>query len=196
MGYCKEVHLNDFKIKSVTAPKSQNIRLKDDDELISALFVMQDSKDNVLIYTDTGRGIRLSHKDIPCIKYSSTGSKMVELDEDENILSAIILNKDHDKIFYVTALGKAKLTETKYLPAMKRKEPLLQIIPISSRDKLLFVKGINSKKDKEFEVFFKNSPMITLPFSGVNVTTKIAKADKVISIPKGDSILNVKIKRS
>ena len=196
MGYCKEVHLNDFKIKSVTAPKSQNIQLKETDELISALFVMQDCKDNVLIYTDKGRGIRIDHRDIPCIKYSSTGSKIVELDEDENILSAILINKEHDKIFYVTALGKAKLTETKYLPTMKRKDQLLQIIPITGRDKLLFVKGINSKKDKEFEVFFKNSPMIELPFSDVPVTTKIAKAEKVISIPKGDVILNVKIKRS
>ena len=196
MGYCKEVHLNDFKIKSVTAPKSQNIQLKETDELISALFVMQDCKDNVLIYTDKGRGIRIDHRDIPCIKYSSTGSKIVELDEDENILSAILINKEHDKIFYVTALGKAKLTETKYLPTMKRKDQLLQIIPITGRDKLLFVKGINSKRDKEFEVFFKNSPMIELPFSDVPVTTKIAKAEKVISIPKGDVILNVKIKRS
>lgn len=196
MGYCKEVHLNDFKIKSVTAPKSQIIQLKEGDELVSALFVMRESKDNILIYTDKGRGIRLMHKDIPCIKYSSIGSKMVELDGDENILNSIIINKDHDKLFYVTSLGKAKLTETKYLPAMKRKEQLLQIIPITSRDRLLFVKGINSKKDKEFEVFFKNSPMVVLPFNDINVTTKIAKAEKAISIPKGDSILNIKIKRS
>ena len=38
---------------------------------------------------------------------------MVELDGDENILNSIIINKDHDKLFYVTSLGKAKLTETK-----------------------------------------------------------------------------------
>ena len=186
-GIVKRVKLSEFKGAKESI---SGIIVSDDDYVTRTMFIHENSVNDIIIYTNKGNGIRLPISEIRTFGKTAKGTKLVNLSEDEEVVGADILIKSNKYIFYVTNKGNCKLTESKYLPQMKRGENVITLINLGNKEDLVSVCGFD-KKDV-INVFRKNNEMISLTFKDIPVLTRIAKGEKIIPVPKGDSVVGIK----
>lgn len=186
-GIVKRVKLSEFKGAKESI---SGIIVSDDDYVTRTMFIHENSVNDIIIYTNKGNGIRLPISEIRTFGKTAKGTKLVNLSEDEEVVGADILIKSNKYIFYVTNKGNCKLTESKYLPQMKRGENVITLINLGNKEDLVSVCGFD-KKDV-INVFRKNNEMVSLTFKDIPVLTRIAKGEKIIPVPKGDSVVGIK----
>jgi DNA gyrase/topoisomerase IV subunit A len=75
---------------------------------------------------------------------------------------------------------------------MERNEESLQLITLEGNESLLYVASVNNKKDI-VRVYFKNADPVDFNLSELKIATRIAKGEKVIKVPRGDSVVSVKV---
>ena len=188
-GYAKRVKLSEFK--GISEPRS-SITLSDGDEVVAALFTVENSNNDVIIFTNKGRGVRIRMEEIKVYGRAAKGLRQITLQKDEYVTNANKVDPSKKALFYITSAGRAKVTDVKYLPVMERNEESLQLITLEGSESLLYVASVNNKKDI-VRVYFKNSDPIDFNISELKVATRIAKGEKVIKVPRGDSVVSVKI---
>jgi hypothetical protein len=86
-----------------------------------------------------------------------------------------------------------KMTEGKLLPLMNRRDEPLSLIGLDPNEYLVGV-GFVSKKDRVI-VYRKKSDPIEVSLKDIPVTTRVAKAEKLVKTPKGDIVTGFKIIR-
>ena len=181
-GYGKKTSLSEFvKIKDFTS----TITLDEGDELVSAIPSLD--SDDFIVYTNFGDGIRLSTKDFKLYKKAAKGLSLISLRTNEEVIGIDILNADMKHILYVTSSGRLKLTEMKYFPVMKRRDEPLSLIALEKGESLLGINGV-SKKDI-LVCYRKKSSPVEIPIKDIPVTSRIAKAEKMVKTPKGDIVI-------
>lgn len=186
-GYGKKTSLSEFKKIKVS---TIGISLDDGDKLISAIPSLDG--DDFIIYTNFGDGIRLHASDFKNYKKTAKGLSMITLRKNEEVRGIDMLYGDKKYILYITSMGKVKLTEERFFPSMKRKDEPLSLISLDDNEILLGVKGV-SKKDTLI-CYKRKSGSVELPIKDIPVTTRVAKAEKMIKTPKGDDIVGYIVK--
>lgn len=187
-GYGKKVLLSDFN--RITDFKS-GIALEERDELVAALFAFDKGKKDVIISTNKGNGVRLSIDDFRTYKRQAKGILQITLDEEEVITNASLMNPQKKLLFYITTSGRVKITETKYFPLMKRKDKPLSLLGLEGSESLVGIASVG--KSDVVMVYRKNSDPVEVEIKDLKVSTRIAKAEKVIKTPKGDSVVAFKV---
>lgn len=168
------------------------ITLNEKDSLISTTMEMQkDSKSDVIIFTNEGNGVRLSSDDIPESGSQSKGKAMITLNDGESVIGVNRIRKSKNLLFYITSSGRGKVTEEKYFPRMSRKDSPVSLLPLSTTDKLVSVVSVN-KTDKIL-VYRKLGEPVEINASDINPSMRVAKADKLIKVPKGDIVVGIKV---
>ena len=74
---------------------------------------------------------------------------------------------------------------------MSRKDSPVSLLPLTSSDKLVSVASVN-KSDK-IMVYRKIGEPIELDVSEISPSMRVAKADKLIKVPKGDIVVGIKV---
>ena len=189
-GFVKRVKLSEFK--GISEPRN-SITLNVGDEVVSALFSLEDSENDIIIYTDTGYGVRLPIRDLPIRKRTAKGSRWLKLGENENVSNADIIDASTKTLFYITSTGRMKITQTKYFPSMGKNGELLQLISLGAREKLFRILGIGDKKNDVVRLYYKQNEPIDVEVDSMTMSTRIAKGDKVVRQPRGDSIVSAKV---
>lgn len=185
-GYGKKTSLGEFnKIKDYTIA----ISLADGDKLISAIPAF-DSED-FIVYTNHGDGIRLSTKDFKSYKKTAKGLNLLSLRTNEKVTGIDILNSDMKYLLYITSLGRLKLTDMKLFPTMKRKDEPLSLIALEPNEELLGVRGV-LQKDLLTCYRKKNKP-VDIMVKDIPVTSRIAKAEKMVKLPNKDVVITYTI---
>ena len=187
-GLAKKVKLSEFS--KITGSKS-GINLNEGDEVASAIFSIRDENKDIVICTNEGSGIRLPMEEIRNGSTIAKGVSMLSLKEGEEVVSASVLNPKKKLLFYITSSGRAKITETKYFPTMKRGEEALSLISLQGNETLLGVSSVN-KSDNVMVYKKKNEPEI-LEIKSLDISMRTSKGDKVIKTPRGDSVVGYKI---
>ena len=168
------------------------ITLNDKDELVSTSMEMEkDGKSDVIIFTNEGNGVRLVSTDIPESGSQSKGKVMITLKDGEYVIGANRIRKTKKLLFYITSSGRGKVTEEKYFPRMSRKDSPVSLLPLTASDKLVSVASVN-KSDK-IMVYRKIGEPIELDVSEISPSMRVAKADKLIKVPKGDIVVGIKV---
>ena len=168
------------------------ITLNDKDELVSTSMEMEkDGKSDVIIFTNEGNGVRLVSTDIPESGSQSKGKVMITLKDGEYVIGANRIRKTKKLLFYITSSGRGKVTEERYFPRMSRKDSPVSLLPLSSSDKLVSVASVN-KSDK-IMVYRKIGEPVEINVSEISPSMRVAKADKLIKVPKGDIIVGIKV---
>lgn len=181
-GFGKKTSLSEFKkIKTQTMA----IALEENDTLVSVIPSLD--SDSFIIYTDRGDGIRLETKEFKNYKKTAKGLRMISLRSGEEVCGIDMLYSDKKYILYVTSAGKVKLTEVKYFPVMKRKDEPLSLISLDENEILLGIQGVSMKGN--LVCYKRKSGQFSLPIDQIPVTTRIARAQKMIKTPKGDDIV-------
>ncbi|PSO44974.1 MAG: DNA gyrase subunit A, partial [Parcubacteria group bacterium SW_6_46_9] len=108
-GRTKRVDATEFD--SVRSSGLIAISLEDDDRLVSARFARDD--DEMMIVTDAGRAIRFAAEEVRTMGRTAKGVRGVKLDEDDNVVSSLIINEDNHNgsVFVVTESGFGKRTD-------------------------------------------------------------------------------------
>lgn len=168
------------------------ITLNNKDELVSTSMEMEkDGKSDVIIFTNEGNGVRLVSTDIPESGSQSKGKAMITLKDGEYVIGANRIRKTKKLLFYITSSGRGKVTEERYFPRMSRKDSPVSLLPLSSSDKLVSVASVN-KSDKII-VYRKIGEPVEINVSEISPSMRVAKADKLIKVPKGDIVVGIKV---
>ena len=174
-GIIKRIRIADIK-----PSKRPCIELLDKDKLIRAIVVNNNTKKDILIYTDKGMGQRFDPNAIKVTSINAKGGEGFRL-VDDSIVGCYLINPDNEFLLYVTKKAKVRLNETKFLPQrVKKQDEMVNLIPIPDRDKLLSVIGVNKKdkvivyyNDSETEkIEVKNLPVSTMSMAPNKVTKK------------------------
>ena len=167
------------------------ITLKPDDELSTVVFAFDKGGKDIIICTNLGDGVRIKVSDIPTVGRIAKGKTLIGLKEGEYVVNACRIKPSQKYLFYITSGGRAKLTETKFLPVMDIKDPAVSLISLVGSETLIGVSSV-SLKDKVM-IYRKNNDSEIFDIKEIKVTTRIAKGEKIIKTPKGDCVVAYKI---
>ena len=183
-GFVKKTLLSEFNNinGSMTA-----IKLPANDELVATEFVSDNTIKDMVIYTNCGNGIRRDINEFKTMKANARGVKQITMLGDEYCIGFDKINPEKKYIFYITSAGRVKITQTKYFPTMKRKDDVLSLINLENKETLVGIKSV--KRDDSVIVYRKNNEPVTIELKDLKVSTRVAKAEKLIKTPKGDSVL-------
>lgn len=190
-GFMKKVPVP-MMIKEGGIVKKRVLALEDTDRLVSAIYTPSPKYD-IIVFTNLGDGIRLDLEDIPTQMCPSKGQKCLVVRKMEYACGAKLIMPDEKYLIYVTTSGKVKRTEMKYFPVMKRKDPSLPLINLDDNEKLVSIVG--AKDDQSICIYRKLSDPVDIKIADIPLTTRIAKAEKMVKTPKGDSVIAVKVER-
>lgn len=188
-GYGKKTVWEEFeKIRDVKAA----ITLDKEDKLVAILPASTTTVKDIIIYTNQGNGVRLNIKTMKTFKRAAKGSRQLTLRDDEEVVGLDKIEPMNKYLVYITSMGKMKLTETKNLPEMNRNEDTVSLINLDNNETLVGIKSVSLKDT--IIVYRKNGDPVEVLVSSLNVTTRMAKADKVVKTPKGDTVISFSIK--
>ena len=185
-GFVKKTPLSEFKSKK---DLKSAITLNHKDELIATLMLHKDSTESIIFFTNLGNGIRFANKDIPTISASGKGKQMMTLKDDEEVAGVNKIAPTTKLILYVTSAGRAKITESKYFPVMNRKDDVVSLVPLTATEKLVSVAGVN--KTDVITIHRKNSEPVTIKISDMKPAMRVAKAERVVKVGKGDIVIGI-----
>ena len=188
-GYGKKTSLSEFKkIKASTIA----ITLDDDDKLVSVVPSLD--TDDFIIYTNFGDGIRLSTRDFKLYKKQARGLSLISLKPNEKVVGNDLLFDGMKHLLYVTSSGRLKRTDLKYFPVMKRKDEAINLIALDKGETLVGVAGV--KRGDILVCYRKKSLPVEIPIKDIKITSRVAKAEKMIKTPQGDKVIGYKIIRN
>lgn len=186
-GSGKRVKMKEFaKIKDY----KESIVLNDGDRLVAAIPA---GDEDFIIYTNFGDGIRLHTTDIKYQSRTARGLSLISLRQNEVVLGIDFLEEGCDKLIYVTSSGRIKMTDGKYLPTMTRKDEPVCLVALEPKETLVGV-GFVSMDDK-LVVYRRKSKPVELSLRDIPVTSRVSKATKMVTTPKGDVVVGFKVIR-
>ena len=184
-GFVKKTMLTEFTHINGSA---QAIKLPTNDSLVAVEYVTDNTTKDMVIYTNSGNGIRRDINEFPTMKPAARGVRQLTLGDEEYCVGFNKINPNKRYIFYITSAGRVKITEMKYFPTMKRKDDILSLISLEKKETLVGLTSVS--KDEKVVVYKKNSQPEVLDLSVISISTRIAKPDKMVKTGKGDSVLS------
>lgn len=185
-GFGKKVSLSEFNNLN---DQKISITLNEGDKLVSAIPSID--TDDFIVYTNLGDGIRLSTKEFKQYGKTAKGLNLMTLKRNEKVVGIDILDGEKDRLVYVTSSGRMKMTKEEFLPVMKRKDEPVSLISLESSEQLINVSSVHG--DETVLCYRKKSVPEEVDLKNVKVTSRIAKAEKLVKTPKGDEVIACKI---
>lgn len=187
-GACKKVHISEFK--RLTTSKAC-ISLSDKDEVACATFAIHENSKDIIICTNKGNGIRIPISEIREYKANAKGLSMVSLTAGEYVVSASKINPKKNTLVYITSTGKAKLTELKLFPKMKRNDPPVKLISLTGNESLVGIESVG--KNDTIMLYKKLSDPEEVKVSSITLKPRMSSGDKIISMKRSDSVVAYKV---
>lgn len=165
------------------------MNVEDDDELVDVIYLEND-KDDIILYTNIGDGIRVPVSEVNIFKRITKGTRFMKLRKTEEVAGVSLISAKDEYLIYFTSGGKAKATKLELLPTMSRKDESLPLISLEGKEHLVTI--LSGNKNDKVRVYKKISEYTDINVSDIPVTTRVAKASKVVKNPKGDVVIAVR----
>jgi DNA gyrase subunit A len=187
-GLGKKVKMTEFaKIKDF----KDCISLGEDDKLVSAIPA---GDEDFIIYTNFGDGIRLNTASIKYQSKNARGLPLISLRSGEEVVGINFMEIGCDKLVYVTSAGRMKITDGKLLPVSDRKSEPMALISLEANEYLVGVSFVS--QDDSVVVYRRKSEPVVVPLKDMKVTTRVAKPEKMVKTPSGDSVVAFAVRRA
>lgn len=191
-GYIKRVSLNEYKVQKRGGRGVLGIKTKDED--LVEKFLLSNTKDNLLIFSNFGRVFSLPVFDLPKEKREGRGkliTSFLKLKEGEKIVSILSFSKENlnENLIFVTLLGKVKKTKISFFEKVKNSGILA--ISLKDDDNLVDVKI--AKKGEEVLIFTKKGKAIRFKEDNIREMGRTAEGVLGIKLEKGDSVSGIEI---
>jgi DNA gyrase subunit A len=164
------------------------LTVKDGDELVDVHIINKPS--DIIIYTNMGNGIRINTDEIKSTGRVSVGTNLMSLEPNEYISGMNIIKKKSKYILIITDKGMVKKCLLKYFNSVDRKSTPLKLISLNSDDSIVGLATI--KGDEKINIYMKNG-LSVLDASEIPELPRLSKGKKMISVPRGDIIINIDI---
>lgn len=170
------------------------ITLRDDDSLISAMFVGE--KDQVSLITEKGQSIRFKEDDVRQMGRTAAGVTAMKIGKDDRVVSADVLKgSDTDReVLIVTEYGYGKSTPAKEYKVQKRGGSGIKTAQITSKTGNIvrgIVLGGDERLEGELVIMSQKGQVIKLPLKDVPTLGRQTQGVRVMKMRAGDSIASV-----
>ena len=188
LGIAKKIKISD--LDKIT-DKKQCIVLNDGDEVAVAMFVLNVTSKDIVIYTNLGDGIRLPLSEIRVGGLSAKGTSMISLRKNEEVVGASLMNPSKKLLFFITSSGKGKITEVKYFPVMNRRDKPVNLISLAVNETLVGLSTVS--KGDIIEVYTKKNDPVHINISDLEPSTRISTGNKLVKTGRGDLVTGYKV---
>ena len=163
------------------------VNLREGDELISAFVT--DGKDDIIVATRNGMGIRFNEEDVRPMGRTATGVRAILLSDDDYVVSADIV-REGDKLLNVTEKGYGKRTDEANFSVQHRGGKGVKIHQIT--DKTGKLSGVIKVGDNE-ELMIVTSEGVIIRLRGKEISTfgRISQGVKLINLGVGITVAGV-----
>ncbi len=170
--------LKKIRISEMKPSRRPCIDLGKNDKLVRGIVVNNNTKKDILIYTELGMGQRFDPNAIKITSFLAKGGEGFKLDKD-HIVGCYSINPENQYLLYITKRGRGRLNETAFLPQrVTKRDQMVMLIPINERDSLLSVIGVN--KFDNVMVHFNDQSTEQVDISKLQVCTMSAIPEKVV----------------
>ncbi len=148
---------------------------------------------DVLIYSSNGFGISYPVNSIPNQLRNAKGVKAMVTKKNiitEN-MELFIRNGNDNALVTVTEKGWIKKTDISAIPVSERGKAPVQLVNVEEGDTLKGCQFISDKSNDSLLIICKNKRE-TLPSVEIPMMTRIAKGKKLIAVPMGEQIVDVR----
>ena len=161
--------------------------VKDGDSLKSVITVLGDK--DVVVYTDCGVGVRINTDTIKETSRTSIGVKALDLQNDEIVVGASLVNEQDRLLFMLTNKGNGKKCSLATFATMDRNSKPLKLIGLAEGEKLQILESVVG--DETFKVFLKGQ-VETVNIQEVQELTRISKGTKLVPVRRGEVIIDIR----
>lgn len=181
-------------VKKTTASSYVNIKnellgmaIKEGDELQVVKLMIGDK--DMLIYTNAGMGVRFNGAEVKDTKRMSIGVKALELSPDEVVIGMDIVNEKDKSIFVLTSRGTGKKCTLDNFPTMDRAAKPLRITSLESNEEVVLMRTV--KGTEKFKAYLSTGSE-EIDVKEVMELPRLSKGRKLIPVPKGSVIIDIK----
>lgn len=163
------------------------MNIKDNDELVSVKLLLGDK--DILLYTNKGRGVRISSTVIKETNRMTLGVQAIDLEDGEYVIGMDIVSNKDKYIFVLTKKGLVKKCSLKYFGKMNRNDKPLQIITLDDNDSIVSIRTVTNKS--RLKVYLASS-VEEIVIEDILELPRKSKGKKMIGVKKGDMIIDVR----
>jgi len=185
-GLVKKVNLEELlRIREGGLPV---IGLREDDVLAGA--GMTDGKAQMLLATQQGKSIRFSEEDVRDMGAAAGGIKGIELDQNDQVISLVVLQHEEAAVMSVTRLGFGKRSALEEYSVIKRGGK--GIVNYKCSEKTGEVAGVLEARAQDlFLVVTKKGKLKRIKGKEIKMGSRSAQGAALVNIVKGDEIVEV-----
>jgi len=186
-GLAKKTLLSEYESSRKTGLIA--IGLKQEDELIAVRLV--DKKDQVILGTANGMGIRFSVDDVSTMGRTAHGVKGISLREGDSVASVDIIRPECD-VLVVTQNGFGKRTDEKEFRLQARGGKGIIIQKVTEKTGQVEAVRVVSKKD-DVMLCTASGIVIRMEVSGISRMSRNTRGVTLIKLEKGDQLASVAV---
>lgn len=164
------------------------IRLEDNDELLSALFVQ--GEDSVILTTQNGQSIRFHHTDVREMGRTAAGVIGMKLDKGDLIVASdkIEGGVKGAELLIMTANGYGKKTKLSEYKIQKRGGSGIKTVKVTEKTGKLMVARVVTSTNEELLAVSKDSQVIRTEITSIPTLGRDTQGVRIMKLRDGDSV--------
>ncbi len=164
------------------------IRLEENDELLSALFVRDE--DSVILTTQNGQSIRFNHNDVREMGRTAGGVIGMKLDKGDLIVASdkIPTGTKDAQLLIMTANGYGKKTKISEYKIQKRGGSGIKTVKVTEKTGKLMVARIVTSENEELLAVSKDSQVIRTDITSIPTLGRDTQGVRIMKLREGDSL--------
>lgn len=167
------------------------IKLKEDDELISALAA--NAEDNIMLFTKNGKSLHFSSSNdqLRPLSRGTSGVRGILFRDDDFLLNACVVSSNLDEsVFTITQKGYAKRTPVTKYRLQKRGGQGIKVMKVG-QGRGPVVGAVLLKETDEVLVMLKSGRVIRTPVVGVSSHGRDTMGVRFVSLEKDDEVIGI-----
>ena len=167
------------------------IKLKDEDELLSTLFV--NKGDEIILSTKNGQAIRFKEGDAREMGRSASGVKAMTLKKGDELIGADVIgpNGKQGEFLVMSTNGYGKKTALKEYKVQKRGGSGIKTMKITPKTGKLVVGHVVGEEITEIISMSKKSQVVRVPFLSVPKLGRQTQGVRIMKLREGDNIASL-----
>lgn len=186
-GYIKRTEVNELKIGS-NVKNSRYSKVKSGDEVVYAEILFD--KTGIVIYSKKGQYGYIKISDLTPLSKDSQGVLSIPLKDNDECSGCCAIGNDTEYIILLTEKGNMKRITIDSLGDFKKRRQSSYISNIAEGDSLLICDSV--KENSKLMVCNKNG-FTELGADDIPILSRRALPQKIISVPLGDNIIDMKV---
>lgn len=186
-GVVKKTRLSEYSRPRLNGVNA--ITIKDGDQLLEAKLT--DGTSDVVIAARFGKAIRFNESDVRSVGRVSQGVKGISLDEGDEVIGMITVEKDtSSEILVVSENGYGKRTDIDEYRIINRGGKGVKTIQVTDKTgKLISIQSVTNEND--LMIINRSGLTIRIPVDTIRLTGRATQGVKVINLRNNDSIASV-----